>query len=220
MKQRWEKERAGTRHELVATKHLWIRETEPDRVFEDDLISVWSKRSSDKGRRYGLVEFDVRSLAGLELTRANLELGVLDRKPIRQSAALIAPGIDKYTWRLFQKNKAFGMKKFVGFGRYVVDPSKERVGHYAAGKGATPGDLRLLKRVVKSQGRLTLVLIADEDNHAYRRDWDDGVYSKTRNMPPRLVVYDSRPDRQAAARKALQNLCRALINSAAFLHID
>ncbi|MFQ5732359.1 MAG: PSD1 and planctomycete cytochrome C domain-containing protein [Planctomycetaceae bacterium] len=220
MKQRWEKERAGTRHELFATKHLWVRETEPDRVFEDDLISVWSKRSSDKGRRYGLVEFDVRSLAGLKLSRANLELGVLDRKPIRQSAASISPGIDKYTWRLFQKNKAAGMKRLAGLGRYVVDPSKERIGQYAPGNGATPQDLRLLENAVKSQGRLTLVLMADEDKRAYRRDWDDGVYSRTRNLPPRLVVYDSRPDKQAAARKALQNLCRALINSAAFLHVD
>lgn len=220
LRQHWEKARGGTRHELVATKHLWVRETQPDRVFEDDLISVWSKRSSDKGRRYGLVEFDVRSLAGLKLEQANLELGLLDRNPIRQSAASISPGIDKYTWRLFQKNKSAGMKRFAGLGRYVSDSSKERVGQYAAGKGATPPDLRLLESVVKSNGRLTLVLIADEDKHAYRRDWDDGVYARTRHLPPRLVIYDSQPDNQAVARKALQNLCRALINSAAFLHVD
>ena len=216
----WEKENPGTRHTLVATTHLWIREIEPERIFEDDLISVWSSRSSDKGRRFGLVEFDISSVADLDLTRAQLELGVLDTKPIRQSAAVIPAGIESYNWSLYQKNKSVKAKPITGLGRYEFDMADERVGGYVAGRGATSEELQLIKTKALSDGRLTLVLMADEDGSAYRRDWDDGVYHRTRNNPPRLVIHDSRRDPQVAARNALHTFCHTLVNSAAFLYID
>ena len=220
LRQEWEKKNPGTRHTLAATTHLWIREIEPERIFEDDLISVWSSRSSDKGRRFGLVEFDISSLNNLDLTRAHLELGVLDTNPIRQSAAVIAAGIDGYNWKLYQQNKSSEARKLTGLGRYRFDIANERIGGYSACVGATPEELKLIKAEAQSSSRLTLVLIADEDGTAYRRDWDDGVYHRTRNNPPRLVIYDSRRDPRAAARKALQSFCHTLINSAAFLYID
>jgi cytochrome c553 len=220
LSQKWEEENPGTRHTLVATTHLWIREIEPERVFEDDLISVWSRRSSDKGRRFGLVEFDISSVADLDLKRAHLELGVLDTKPIRQSAAVIAAGIDGYNWSLYQKNKSDQARPITGLGSYRFDMADERVGGYVAGSGATLEELKLIKTKAQSDGRLTLVLMADEDGTAYRRDWDDGVYRGTRNNPPRLVIHDSRRDPQVAARNALRSFCHTLINSAAFLYID
>ena len=96
----------------------------------------------------------------------------------------------------------------------------ERIGGYAACSGATPEELKLISTKAQSDGRLTLVLMADEDGSAYRREWDDGVYRRTRNNPPQLVIFDTRRDPRAAARKALHSFCHALLNSAAFLYID
>jgi PAS domain-containing protein len=220
MQVEWARTNVGTRHVLTASKQIWVREIEPERIFENDLISVWSSRSTDKGRRFGLVEFDLRTVSGLQLIRAELELGVLDTKPIRQSAALIPPGIEHYNWALYQQNKSPHTRTLDGLGRYDSDVGSERIGSYATSEPATPQELIVIETRAKADGRLSLVLIADEDGKAYRRDWDDGVYRTTRHNSPRLVIYDSRSDVDAASRLALENLCHALINSASFLYID
>jgi mono/diheme cytochrome c family protein len=216
----WQHRDHGVKHELIATRHLWIREIEPDRIFEDDLVSVWSSHSSDKGRRWGLLEFDISSLSDLDLTRAHLQLGVLDTKPIRQSASVIPPGIDKYNWTRYQKDKVGHVVKLQGLGRLASDTANAPIGGYVACSGATPDDLTLLESRARKNGRITLVLKADEDGLAYRRDWDDGVYRTTRNNPPQLVVYDSRRSPDTAMRRALHEFCHALVNSAAFMYID
>jgi len=220
MRNEWAKTNVGTRHLLVATEKIWVREIEPERIFENDLISVWSSRSTDKGRRFGLVEFDLRPVAGLDLIRAELELGVLDTNPIRQSAAIIPPGIDRYSWSLFDENKAPHTRPLMGLGQYDSDGHSERIGSYATSEIATRQDLKLIEAHASKDGRLSLVLMADEDGKAYRRDWDDGIYRTTRHNAPRLVIHDSRPDVDAARRLAMENLCHALINSASFLYID
>lgn len=211
----------GTRHEFAATRHLWIREIEPERVFEDDLVSVWSSQSTDKGRRWGLLEFDVSSLAELSLTQAHLQLGVINSDPIQQLASVIPHGIDNYNWSLFHQHKAAHLTPLDGLGRMKVPAGESGVEDgYQSCQGATPDDLRLLSLAVEDVGRLTLVLQADETGDVWRRDWDDGVHSSTQHRPPQLVVYDARPDPQQASREALHDFCHGLINSAAFLYID
>lgn len=216
----WTSKKLGTRHELKATAHLWIRESEPERVFEDDLISVWSSNSSDKARRRGLLEFDLAELEGFQMTGANLHLGVLDSHPIRQSAHAIPAGIAQYNWQRFEANKAGHTQQLEGLGRFDSAESDVPAGSRLACAGATPADLLLLHDRITSDGRLTLMLEAEEDGNAYHRDWDDGVYRTTRGNPPLLIVYDSRPDPQDSRRRALHDFCHAMINSAAFLYID
>jgi hypothetical protein len=78
----------------------------------------------------------------------------------------------------------------------------------------------MLRAAADSGGKVALVLTAVEDGKLYHQDWDDGVHSSTRGKPPRLIVYDDRLDESAIRRKALENLCHALFNSAALLYID
>lgn len=217
----WSASNLSTRHELAATAHLWIREIEPDRVFEDDLISVWSQNSSDKGRRYGLVEFDVRELAGLDVIAARLELGALADTPLLQTAAVIPPGIAGCTWNAFQSTKANSLHPLEQLGRYeLTSASPPAPGVYVSSPSASEADLATLIERAGADGKFTLVLRADEDGTPYRQDWDDGVHNQTRGNPPRLVVWDSRPDLETPRRRALENLCHALVNSAAFIYID
>lgn len=212
---------AGTRHEIMAEHHLWIREIEPQRVFEDDLVSVWSSQSTDKGRRWGLLEFDLSSLHGLQLTQAHLQLGVINSDPIQQSASVIPVGIEQYNWSLFQQHKAAYRRPLQGLGRVLVTTADDAVTDgYESDAGATADDLRLLETAVEAGGRLAIVLQADETGDVWRRDWDDGVYRTTQHHPPRLVVYDARQDTQQASREALHDFCHGLMNSAAFLYID
>jgi len=218
----WLNHGLGRRHELAATTHLWIRESEPERVFEDDLISVWSSASSDGARRYGLVEFDLAGVAGLELTSAHLELGALARAKLVQQAAVIPPGIEQLNWSRFVAEKLADARPLGDLGRLILGESGKtaNVGAYLRSRAASEDELRMIADVAEARGRLALVLMAEEDGNDYRQDWDDGVYAGTRNNPPRLVVYDNQADHPAARRRALENLCHALINSAAFLYID
>jgi len=217
----WSQAEPTTRHEFVATKHLWIRETEPDIVYENDLVSVWSSAGSDKGRRFGLIEFDVGDLEKLKLIDARLELGAREDGPLLQTASVIPTGIDNYTWNDYQREKADREQPLGGLGHYrLIGVARPTPGTYIRSESASGEDLQLLQAASRSDGKLTLVLMATEDGTAYRQDWNDGVYASGDVNVPRLVVYDNRPDPSLARRKGLENLCHALLNSAAFLYID
>ncbi len=218
----WLRHSDGTRHELAATTHLWIRESAPDTVYEDDLISVWSTAASDKARRSGLVEFDLSALAGRKLRQAYLELGAVEPSALEQTAALVAPGIGGLTWNRFAAEKHASLRPLAALGKISLAESgtSNIVGNYQKSADATPADLEMLRAAAESGGKVALVLTAVEDGKPYRQDWADGVHSSTRGKPPRLIVYDDRLDESAIRRKALENLCHALFNSAALLYID
>lgn len=218
----WTRHSTGTRHELAATAHLWIRESVPDTVYEDDLISVWSSAASDKARRCGLVEFDLSGVAGRKLQQAYLELGAVETAPLEQTAALVTPGIGGLTWNRFVAEKQSSLQPLAALGKIAVAEggTSNIVGNYLRSAAASPTDLAMLQAVADSGGKIALFLAAAEDGKPYRQDWDDGVHSSTRHKPPRLVLYDDRLDESAAGRKALENLCHALFNSAALLYID
>ncbi len=216
----WQSHTPGTRHELAAAAHLWIRESAPDTVYEDDLISVWSSAAGDHARRWGLVEFDLSALAGRTLRAAHLEFGALNPSPLSQSAALVAPGISGLTWNRFTAEKQPSMQPLTALARVEVAASPSAVGAYLHSSAASPADLQLLQAAAESGGKVAILLTAEENGTPYRQDWDDGVHGSTRHKPPRLIVYDDRLDEAAARRKAIENLCHALFNSAAFLYID
>ena len=218
--EKWLSENRGTRIVCDATDHLWIRESEPDRVFEDDLISVWSSKSSDGARRVGLLEFDVSTINEFDLLNAHIEIGPLNDTNIKQSAALIPPGIADYNWTRFEKDKLDAQVPFDSFGAYDSSNQTEVAGEYVRLNSATSRDLDLIARQSRESGRLAIALTAIEDGNAYRRDWDDGRHRTTKNKPPRLVIYDKRPDPNSAADRAFHDFCHALFNSASFLYID
>lgn len=210
----------GVRTEIEAETGLWIREIEPSKVYENDLISVWSSASRDKGRRIGIIEFDLSGLEGLDLTAAHLELGVLKDQAIVQHAVRIDPGVEGLTWQRYVREKAENAVPFHRLGRLPAKSGDHQAGQYAASEVADADDLAQVMNVVAAQGRLAIALIAAEDGSAYACDWDDGVHRTTAQNPPKLVFYDSRSDSEFAARRALEGICHALINSAAFLYVD
>ena len=218
--QKWQKQNRGTRTEVVASKHLWLRESEPDRVFEDDLVSVWSRNSSDKARRFGLLEFDLSGLKELELVSARIELASSDETSVKQTAALVPPGIVDYNWTKFERDKKEEQMAFESLGAFDSTSSSKTIGGYVLTRRATQHDLKLIAEQTRLHGRMAIVLMAVEDGKAYRRDWDDGKHQSTKNKPPRLVIYDKRNDTNEAARRALHDFCHALFNSAAFLYVD
>jgi hypothetical protein len=207
---------------LAATAHLWIRESAPDTVYEDDLISVWSTAAGDKARRSGLVEFDLSPLAGRKLRQAHLELGAVESATLEQTAALVAPGIVGMTWNRFAVEKQASLKPLAALGKISLaeGATSHIAGNYQKSADATESDLEMLQSAAHSGGKVALVLTAVEDGKVYRQDWDDGIHGSTRGKPPRLIVYDDRLDESAARRMALENLCHALFNSAALLYID
>ncbi len=203
----------GVESVIPATTHLWIRHSEPDRVYEEDLISVWSQT---RELRTGLVEFDVSGRGDEPWKAAHLELGILNTDAIKQSASLIPPGIDQATWNSYQKIGSSQRQPFQTFGRIEAGSKEGTVGQYLKSSAATATDLKLLN-LTRQTGKITLVLTADEDGTSYGRDWDDGT--KNNNIP-RLVIRREAEDSDEAAQRALENICHAIMNSADFLYID
>ncbi|MGD9722990.1 MAG: PSD1 and planctomycete cytochrome C domain-containing protein [Pirellulales bacterium] len=218
----WSGRAGGTRHELIATTHLWVRESAPQTVYEDDLISVWSKAATDGARRVGIIEFDVAALAQLRWSQVYLELGYLGGPAVSQSAVLIPPGIGGLNWQRFVQEKQPAAQSLAELGRVRLPAGAggASVGDFIRSLPATSDDLRLVQAAAQANGKLAFALVADEDGAAYQQDWDDGVHASTRGRPPRLIVYDDRDEATAARHKALENLCHAIFNSAAFLYID
>lgn len=217
----WARHDRGLRHAVVAASHVWVRESQPETVYEDDLVSVWSSAGGDGARRVGVLEFDVSGLAGIDLNEVYLELGTLNQAPLVQSAVVVPPGIAGLNWKRFAEQKEPSGRPLAQLGRIAIPTgAAPAIGTYVRSPAATPADLQLVRDAIWGDGKLALALVADEDGMAYRQDWDDGVHGSTQGKPPRLVVYEDRLDATAVRRRALENLCHALFNSAAFLYID
>ena len=209
----WMQKLNGVESVIPATTHLWIRQSEPNTVYEDDSISVWSRA---RELRLGLLEFDVSQLSDEEWNAARLELGVLKTDAVKQSAMMIPPGIDQTTWSGYQQSKASRKQAFEAFGRIDSEEGTGTSGSYATSSPASASDLQLLNGA-RADGRIAMVLIADEDGTPYGRDWDDG--GQQDNIP-RLVIRRGETNRNEAEQRAFENVCHAIMNSADFLYID
>ncbi len=217
----WKQTDERHQHIVQASKHLWIREKEPERVFEDDLISVWSQASGDQSRRWGLVEFDLGEYRIGDHHAVSLNLGPTRAATISQSASLIPPGIDKLTWSRYQNEKAAAEINLAGLGRIVLSDSAQFLaGKTISSKPATEQDLNSVRSAALEHGKLTFVLKADEDGTPYSQDWDDGVHKLTRNHPPQLIISGDPLSDAELQQKSFRNFCHALLNSAAFLFIN
>ena len=209
----WVRKLNGQKLIIPASAHLSIHHAKPETSYEDKLISVWSQ---SRGLRFGLLEFDVTDYRDELWKAAHLELGILSTQAIKQSAVMIPPGIDQLTWSEYQKNKADQQQSFEGFGRIESKADIGINGTYAKSAPATASDLKLLNET-KQEGRIAIVLIADEDGNPYGHDWDDG--GKENNVP-RLIIRLGASDLEEAEQQALENICHAIMNSADFLYIN
>jgi subtilisin-like proprotein convertase family protein len=180
----------------------WVRETYPDTVYGPDTISVWSTQpdASTPGRRYGLIEFDVTPLAGKTLVSAELRLyqGAWDAPPnglpMKQTSYVIATGptsIVDLSWNGYFAEKDGVKQPLEGLGKYDLPAIAGAYGYQSS--FATAADLALIQNEANGDGRLTLVMIADEDGTVYRRDWADPAWAPAHYPaagPPILVVDD------------------------------
>ncbi|MEX2170238.1 MAG: PEP-CTERM sorting domain-containing protein [Pirellulales bacterium] len=195
---------------LEATTDIWIRELSPTTTFENDLISVWNSFSTgpDAGmRRYGVLEFDLSSLDGVQLNFASLNLWNGDNgfsdddKAIKQSAVYIdttggtqASGM---TWSIYQSEYANSATALAGLGSFNL-PAQAAPDAFSNSANATAADLALLANVASAAGggnqRLTLVLIADEaDAVEYAHSWGDGPDGFA-GMNPQLLINEAPPE--------------------------
>lgn len=169
---------------IPASTDVWLRESGADRTFENDLVSVWSASGNDGARRYGVIEFDVSSLSGIALENATLRLWADangfsdDSKPIKQSAVAIdtSGGTDaaSMTWAAFTNEFEANAQPLSGLGRVDFAPAgPEDLGVFVE-SSADDADLGVIEAAVTGNGRLTLVLIADEDGTDYAKSWGDG----------------------------------------------
>lgn len=170
---------------LEAVADVWLRESEPDRLSDSDLVSVWSSVGNDGARRYGVIAFDVGNLAGRRLERATLSLWAGpfgfsdDFKPIRQTALAIdtsegtAPA--SMTWRAYQDEYADDAEELNEFGTVEFEPFGPEDLDQFVESSADAADLRLIEEAADSDdGLLTLIFVADEDGTDYAKSWGDG----------------------------------------------
>jgi len=214
---------------IESSADLWVHERRPDKVYENDLIYVWSSRSRDKARRSGLVEFELKGLPDRPIEGARLELAIVDETPrFRQQAAIVPPGIAGLNWDKYQAEKAPEALSLESLGSYDASTKAGRVGNYRASNPASVGDLQLLKSCIAEDSRIALALTAVEDGKTYQADWDDSKGLGTSGKRPRLVIRLAPPEngqrseieQQQAQLAALANFCHALLNSAEFVYVD
>jgi len=177
--------------EISTSSDHWLREVAPDTVYDNDGISVWSTSKGD--RRYGVIEFDVSSLAGTTLPGAALGLysrlhGYSDQNtPIIQSAYVIAGPIGGMTWNSYMAGQDAGKVALETLGAYDLpaasgDPAQQEAYLYST---ASAADLALIQAAVDGSGVLSIVLIADE-SAVYGQSWGDG--DATWSGPAPLLV--------------------------------
>lgn len=172
--------------DLEATGDVWIRDMDGwrDNTFENDWVSVWSAASGD--RRYGVLEWDVSSLAGQDLLSASMSLWVADDFsgvlfPVKQTAYLIdttgGTSIYDMTWNaLHAEHPSLGTAlESLGAIETGIPQDTGIAGTYVADAGASAADLALIEAAANGSGRLTVVLVAVEDGEQYRGDWGDGA---------------------------------------------
>jgi hypothetical protein len=169
----------------------WAREGSPSGTFEGDLISVWSKSLNDAGgpnARYGSLEFDI---AGQPVTAASLALWSQaygfsdDTTPIKQTAAILSNGTLGSTagipsHPLSWSDIASGtLHPLETLGKYELPPvnATPEIQNAFLHSSASANDVVALAMVAAGDGRLILVLIADEDGAAYGKSWGDGEYN-------------------------------------------
>ncbi len=172
---------------IEAIEDTWIRQSHPDSVYEDDYVSVWSRASSDGAERYGLVTFDVSSLAGQPIGGVMLEVGVWGGgsqagTPISQTVSVVPGRAQNATWSSYMATQDPSAVLLEGLRHQLA--AGEGNGTYVASTAASAADLSVIQAVIDGDGILTLVMKPVDDGTDYRKDWMDRAHG----LAPRLVV--------------------------------
>ncbi|MBN2375058.1 MAG: hypothetical protein JXD22_01560 [Sedimentisphaerales bacterium] len=169
--------------EIEATAEHFIREIDPNTICDNDGISVWSTAKGD--RRYGLIEFDVSSLAGNTIAGATLQLYSAVHQwsdyhsAIKQTSYVIdcssGSPLSSLDWITYMAQKDAGKEILETLGSYDLpaadgDPAQQNA--YVE-SNASEADLVLIQTAVDGDGKFCVVLIADESG-AYGQSWGDG----------------------------------------------
>ena len=194
---------------LDAISDVFLRErtaADAATTFENDLISVWNSHGNDTlngvgKRRYGVVEFDVSSLSGVQINSATLSLwngmtGFSDQnKAIKQSALYInttggTPAAN-LTWNLYQSEYQGSAVALGGLGSFNL-PAQPAPNAYSNSAAATIADRTVISNAASSGNqRFTLVMIADEATAAeYAHSWGDGPDGLD-GMNPQLLINEA-----------------------------
>ena len=169
---------------ITASADTWIRESAADTTYENDLMSVWSSTGDDGARRFGVVEFDVSGLAGQPVSSATLKLYAEangfsdDFKPIKQTAVSIDTSggtqAAAMTWTAYQAEYAANVQTLESLGAVDFDPPADGGLEQFVDSAGSAADLTAIQDAANSaNGRLTLVMIADEDGNEYAKSWGD-----------------------------------------------
>jgi hypothetical protein len=177
-----------------AITDLWIRENEPLRISDNDLISVWSPATGDQRR--GVVMWDISGFPD-SITSAVVQL--FDRQDVRsqttpliQQAFLIdPPEIVDYTWEEYASLDEPSQITMQSLGAYNIVPP-DSIGGYQDSDVASAADVAHLESRRTGSGLITLVFAATDgpDTTLTARDWGDIEFDGT---PPRLWLNEDPP---------------------------
>ena len=215
----------GDRYHLVASeiaRDCWslvdeqargstiVLDVAPDTTYEDDLISVFNSQVSNQyetppnSRRYGLLEFDLSSLSGVEITSAYLQLwggatGSLDQTAaIKQSASIIntssGTALSLLTWNLYQSEYAGTETTLESLGSYDLEEPTEVEVYYDSIGSSNDNDLleMVANGTLVANQKLSIVMQAAEegDGVPYAHSWGDAANS----FPARLFINELPPE--------------------------
>jgi hypothetical protein len=188
---------------LDAIEDSWVRESHPTTVYESDYLSVWSTPGD---LRYGLVTFDVSSLAGRgPIGSVILQLyvqgsGSQAGYPISQVVSIVPGRAANATWTSYQAAQEPSAVPLQGL-THVLSAA-EGVGSYALSTPATPSDRTAIQQAISAGGTLTFVLKPVVDASEYRKDWMDGAHGYPARLQvlfgsPCYIAAETLPDGQA-----------------------
>ncbi|MEX0642554.1 MAG: PEP-CTERM sorting domain-containing protein [Pirellulales bacterium] len=180
---------------LNAIQDTWIRSTQPDNDFNDDLISVWNRATPEL--RNGAVLFDLSSTVGVPITSAYLQL--FDRndtrsrtQPINQQTFIltvtpVSPQFAApYTWNEYVMFDQANEVSLDSLGAYNIAVG-DLVNGYEPSSLASTADITKLEQARDGNANLVgLILKAT----AGERDWGDIEFE---GAPPRLVINEPLP---------------------------
>ncbi len=177
---------------LNPSADIWIRESAPTSVYEDDLMSVWA--AGPDMTRYGLLAFDLSGVTG-EITGAHIELYAIEywrhSTPTKQTAAFFTPpDVLGASWDSYHASAT--ETPFETLGKYDI-PADSPQDQYYASDPASAADLALLNSA-KTDGTIGIVFKPvtweEETTRMYgTRDWaDSGYFSDLPEIWPRLLL--------------------------------
>ncbi|WP_425400277.1 hypothetical protein [Aeoliella sp.] len=195
---------------LEPVADVWIRERAPDTIYENDLMSVFNSQVSNafetppESTRYGLVEFDLSSLSGVEITSAYLQLWGGDTNSLDESAAIkqsssiintsSGTALSSLTWNIYQSEYAGTETALETLGSYDLEEPTEVEVYFDS--LASSNDNDLLESVANGTSvanqKLSIVMQAAEEGEGiqYAHSWGDAANS----FPARLFINELPPE--------------------------